>query len=120
MKLELEDGYLGRIDKEKVFRSYLKFKFNQLLNQKKTKFGSSITVNDLTFPSHCPILGIELDYFNEVIADNSPSIDRVDPDAGYTPGNVLIVSMKANRIKMNGTLDEIIKIADYIKKHQNK
>lgn len=118
MKLELESGYLDKIDKEKMFLSYLKFKFNQLLNQKRAKFGSSLTIQDLTFPSHCPILGIEIDYFNEVMADNSPSLDRVDPDGGYVAGNVVIVSMKANRIKQNGTLDEILKIAEYIRQHQ--
>jgi hypothetical protein len=118
MKLELKSGYLEKVDKEKMFLAYLKFKFNQLLNQKKTKFGSSLSVHDLTFPSHCPILGIEIDYFNDVIGDNSPSLDRVDPDGGYVAGNVLIVSMKANRIKQNGTLDEILKIAEYIKQHQ--
>jgi hypothetical protein len=120
MNLNITPEYLDKIDKEKVFKAYLRFKFSQLLNQKKTKFGSSLSVSDLTFPSHCPILGIELDYFNEVMADNSPSLDRVDPDGGYVPGNVLIVSMKANRIKMNGTLDEIVKIAEYIKKHNSK
>jgi len=118
MKLELQSGYLDKLDKEKMFLGYLKFKFNQLLNQKKTKFGSSLSVHDLTFPSHCPILGIEIDYFNDVIGDNSPSLDRVDPDGGYVAENVVIVSMKANRIKQNGTLDEILKIAEYIKQHQ--
>jgi hypothetical protein len=53
-----------------------------------------------------------------VIGDNSPSLDRVDPDGGYVAENVVIVSMKANRIKQNGTLDEILKIAEYIKQHQ--
>jgi hypothetical protein len=120
MKLELKPGYLESLPTEKVFKSYLKFKFNQLLNQKKAKFGSSLSVSDLTFPSHCPILGIPLDYFNEVMADNSPSLDRVDPNGGYVPGNVVIVSMKANRIKQNGTLDDILKIAEYIKQNLPK
>jgi hypothetical protein len=119
MKLDFQEGYIDNVDREKVFLAYLKFKFNQLLNQKKTKFGSSLSVTDLTFPSHCPVLGIELDYFNEVMADNSPSLDRVDPKGGYVAGNVLIISMKANRIKQNGTLEDILKIADYIKKHNN-
>ena len=32
-------------------------------------------------------------------SNDSPSIDRMKPDLGYVPGNVRIVSQKANRLK---------------------
>lgn len=58
------------------------------------------------FPKHCPVLGIELDYLSRGRADNAPSIDKIDPRGGYTPGNVVIMSWRANRIKNDGYLHE--------------
>lgn len=76
----------------------------------------SIEFGDLDFPTHCPVLGIELDYFTEEgYKDNSPSFDRVDPNKEYVKGNVAIISMRANRIKNNGTAEEHEKIAAFIR-----
>ena len=69
-------------------------------------------------PTHCPVLGIELDYTSKPNGDrqdNSPSIDRVDSGKGYTLDNVVIMSWKANRIKNNGGWQDHQKIADFIK-----
>ena len=73
----------------------------------------TIALSDLVYPTHCPVLGIELDYsYSEKKhrTDNSPSADRIDPNLGYIPGNVIIVSAKANAIKSNATVDEIYKV----------
>jgi hypothetical protein len=72
---------------------------------------------DLEFPTHCPVLGMELDYFNTTPKDNSPSFDRVDPNKGYVKGNVMIISKKANTIKSNGSAEDHLRIAEYIKKY---
>jgi hypothetical protein len=118
MKLNLQDGYLDSIDVESMFKSYLSFKFKQLLNQKKNycvknNVDFDLCVEDLTFPSHCPVLGIELNYFSEVMSNNSPSLDRFDPNGGYVKGNVVVISMRANRLKMNASPDELMAIAKY-------
>jgi hypothetical protein len=78
----------------------------------------TIAFGELDFPTHCPILGIELDYFSEGRQENSPSFDRFDPSKGYVSGNVAVVSWRANRIKNDGTADEHQKIADWMSKHQ--
>lgn len=88
-------------------------------NRKKTnaqKIGLEFSINfgELTFPTHCPILGLELDYFSDGRVENSVSFDRIDPNKGYVPGNVVIVSWRANRIKNNGSADEHQKIADFL------
>jgi len=75
----------------------------------------TIDFGDIVFPTHCPILGLELDYFTENgWEENSPSFDRINPDLGYVKGNVAIISMRANRIKNNGTSAEHRKIADFM------
>lgn len=69
----------------------------------------SISPEDVVWCTHCPILGIELDYtpLRGGHRDNTPSLDRIDTTKGYIPGNVHIVSSKANRAKSNLTLDEL-------------
>jgi len=39
---------------------------------------------------------------------NSPTLDRIQNDQGYIPGNVIVVCSKANRIKNNGCLVDLI------------
>jgi len=73
-----------------------------------------LSFGGLTWPTHCPILGIELDYFAESRAENSPSFDKTDPTKGYVDGNVMIMSWRANRIKNDGTASEHRQIALYL------
>lgn len=80
----------------------------------------TITMSDLDWPTHCPILGLELDWFAETRQENSPSYDRVDSTKGYVPGNVVIVSWRANRIKNDGTAQEHFAIAEWLNKQVDK
>jgi hypothetical protein len=76
----------------------------------------TVEFGELDWPTHCPILEIEIDYFTEGGArENSPSFDRIDPTKGYITGNVKIVSWRANRIKNDGTAEEHEKIAQYLR-----
>jgi len=75
----------------------------------------SITFGEIDFPTHCPVLGIELDYFAHGRSENSPSFDRIDPSKGYISGNVAVISWRANRIKNDGTAEEHEKIAQFIR-----
>ena len=118
MKLNLQEGYLDSLDVESMFRSYLNFKFKQLLNQKKNyclknNIDFDLSIDDIEFPSHCPVLGIELNYFSDIVSNNSPSLDRFDPNGGYVKGNIILISMRANRLKMNANPEELMAIAKY-------
>lgn len=74
----------------------------------------SISFGDVHWPTHCPILGIELDYFSDKRADCSPTFDRICQDKGYIPGNVVVMSYRAHRLKSDGTATEHRLIANYI------
>jgi hypothetical protein len=87
-------------------------------NAVRTGFTWDVEFGDLYWPTHCPILGLELDYFSEFCTEASPSFDRTNSDLGYVKGNVKIISWRANRIKNNGTAEEHRKIADYLDKLQ--
>ena len=82
---------------------------------------------DLTFsdfnvvPDHCPILGLEINYEGEQgLCICSPSIDRIDPNKGYTADNVMIVSYRANRIKSDATISELCAVIQYVWRHYDE
>ena len=77
-----------------------------------------LTADDLDLPEFCPVLGIPLAFGTSKIRDTSPTIDRIDNSIGYIPGNVKIISWRANTIKGAGTADEHEAIASYIRREK--
>jgi hypothetical protein len=78
----------------------------------------NLVESDITIPDKCPILGIELRVGcaeNNLPTDNSISLDRVDNKLGYIKGNVIVISMRANRIKNNSNFEEIEKLYNFLK-----
>ena len=85
---------------------------------RETGLPATIRTSDLHWPTHCPILGIRLDYDTprgQRKAHNpaNPSLDRWDNADGYVPGNVVVVSLRANQIKNNATWQELLAVANY-------
>lgn len=76
---------------------------------KKRGLEFTITVECFKEVTHCPLLpDVELKFDSERgKAHHSPSIDKLDPNGGYTPENTWIVSARANRIKNDATLEEL-------------
>ena len=72
----------------------------------------TITLDDIIIPEECPLLNIPLFIGNGATCDNSPTLDKLVPSKGYVPGNILVISDKANRIKSNATIGEIVLLAD--------
>lgn len=64
----------------------------------------------------CPVLGIpiELGIGKGQSCDNSPSLDCFETCKGYVPGNVHIISQKANQIKNNATTIEVQRVAAWM------
>src|SRR5262252_1025870 len=69
--------------------------------RRSTRDGREFTIklSDIKVPDRCPILGIPLFYTEGRQSDNSPSIDRIDSNRGYTPDNIVVISWRANRLK---------------------
>lgn len=90
---------------------------------RKRGFEATIRPEDLVWPSHCPVLGIELAYPADgekreglIQQPNWPSLDRWDNTKGYMPGNVFVISTRANMLKSSGTYEEILRVAKYLAK----
>lgn len=79
-----------------------------------------ITINDIYVPKLCPVFGtpLEVGVGNKHHTPNSPSLDRVNPELGYVPGNTVVISYRANRIKNDSTLEELEYLVKFIKSFQ--
>lgn len=70
---------------------------------------------DKYFPKYCPVLGLELIYGAVgTRAEHSASIDQYNASKGYTVDNINIISWRANRIKNDGTLEDLTKIVAWM------
>lgn len=74
----------------------------------------TITIEDIVVPRVCPVLGIPLVHGRGKLQDSSPALDRIVPTIGYTPGNVAVISRRANTVKSSGTAAEHRAIADWV------
>lgn len=92
----------------------------------------ALSATDLKLPKRCPVLGIKL-MIGDRRSEASPSLDRIKPEKGYVPGNVRIVSDKANRLKGDRSREDVLglarsgraelrddyrKVADYIEREE--
>lgn len=68
----------------------------------------NLVKEDIYLPTLCPLLGIKLLVNNKRQADNSYSLDRIEPMKGYVKGNVRVISSKANMMKGNATREELL------------
>lgn len=64
---------------------------------------------DIELPTHCPLLGIELDYLQEgdFNLKNHASLDRIDNTKGYIKGNVMVISRLANAMKNEANFEQL-------------
>lgn len=84
----------------------------------KKKLPFTIQVSDIVIPEFCPVLGIELAKKHaRLFNDIRPSLDRFKPELGYVPGNIAVISWKANRLKNNGSTEEFEKLAAWMRGH---
>jgi hypothetical protein len=68
----------------------------------------------------CPVFGTPLRYErgSGQRTENSPSLDRVKPELGYAKGNIRVVSWRANRLKSDATVEELLAIVRYMSSKQ--
>lgn len=79
---------------------------------KKKGIPFNIELSDVSIPEKCPVLNVPLSYGH---SDFGPSLDRIVPSLGYTKGNVIVISRKANRIKNDASPDEILAVGNFYK-----
>jgi hypothetical protein len=74
-----------------------------------------LTLDDIQIPEKCPIFGVTLQRGCKKNTDNSPSLDRFQPDLGYVKGNVWVICRRANTIKGDATVDELERLTQALR-----
>lgn len=72
---------------------------------------------DVSIPDVCPLLGTPFSFHLGKPTPYSPSLDRIVPELGYTKGNVMVVSMRANVAKNDLSLDELKLLVENLEKY---
>lgn len=93
--------------------------YNARARAAKAEVPFTISPADIFVPTKCPILGIPIECGKGRGGHlpGSPSLDRVVPQMGYVPGNVMVISNRANSIKRDATLDELRKLVEFLEHH---
>lgn len=110
------------LSKELYTLASRKFVYKRRNNRNNKSAGWEFDINfeDVPWVTHCPILGIKLDYNCNSFSDNYATFDRINNKKGYIKGNVAIISWKANKMKSTGNAKDHRNIADWIDKINKK
>lgn len=88
---------------------------NSKTRARKSGIEHTIKVSGILIPSYCPILLIPLICGEGKVIPNSPTIDRIDNTKGYIPGNIRVISHRANSNKGSMSIEDIERLLKYIK-----
>lgn len=77
----------------------------------------TIKAQDIVIPLVCPVLGIPILECMGRPGPSSPSVDRIDNSKGYVPGNIVVVSYRANILKRDATKEELRRISEFYSKY---
>jgi len=87
---------------------------------KEFNFPFTIKREDIIVSEICPVLGIPLIPWAGLKSPNCPTLDRLIPTLGYVPGNICVMSFRANRLKNNATIEELEMVLSFLKNKRAK
>lgn len=121
IRIRLENPRCRRLHKKNTQPFKTALCANARFRGRRRGLEATIAPGDLIWPTHCPVLGIRLDYPDRTgtrgsgpVQPNWPSLDRWDSTKGYVPGNVFVISFRANTLKNSATYAEILRVAKYL------
>jgi hypothetical protein len=88
------------------------------IDARKRNIEFNITLENIFAPDFCPIFNTKLNYSGKPNApEEKPSLDRIDNTKGYIPGNIMVISWRANKLKADATLEQLYKAALFWKNY---
>lgn len=84
---------------------------------KQLPFDLTVEYLESIYTETCPILEIPLNWKGGPRMDNTPALDKIIPSMGYVQGNVRFISTKANTMKTDATIEQLLTFAKNIKNY---
>jgi hypothetical protein len=115
------DLYQTDRERYRTMENTLSYQLRQRKNSaNKLGIPFDITLEQIEQPEHCPVLGIKLNYAwggkdGHLRDPSKATLDKLVPELGYVPGNVFVISWRANKLKSDMTIQELEKILKYMK-----
>lgn len=86
-------------------------------NATKAGLPFNLDETDIVIPERCPYLDIPLTkVYGQGHLDTNASVDKIIPELGYVKGNIQVISRKANRMKNNASIQELLTFSENIQK----
>lgn len=85
----------------------------------KAGYPFAISAADIEMPDVCPVFGWPFQFGDGKMGWRNmyaPSLDKIKPQLGYVPGNVMVISVRANHLKANATLNEMRAVLAYMER----
>jgi hypothetical protein len=86
-----------------------------LVRARRLNLTFTIKLEDVVIPDVCPVFGFPLVVGSGYRTSQSPTIDRIDSTKGYTPNNIAVISWRANDLKRDASLVELLKLRDWMR-----
>lgn len=105
-------------------REDFEYRLQMLLNASKQRARANdiehtLTLTDIKelYPADgkCPVFGTTLQFNKAGFRDSSPSLDKIDPNKGYTKDNVQVLSWRANKLKSDASIQELELLLSFMK-----
>jgi hypothetical protein len=114
----------GRVSSQKRYANLTEQERQRLLvriavkRAQKKGMTATITWEDIDWVGVCPVFGTPLVYggsrdLQKAINSATASLDRWDNSKGYVPGNVYVISYRANILKRDASVGELVALARY-------
>lgn len=121
-KICIECGKTVYLEKDKSNYRYRDTFYRQYVARKQAAkikgVPFTIKFSEIEKPKFCPVLGLELEYGwsgEGRRLPNKATIDKLIPSLGYVPGNVFVISWRANNLKKDMLVEEAEKILNYMR-----
>ncbi len=109
-KIANDEWYKNYLGNKKIYRSKNRQKYLFLSCRKRAQLENlpfDLVESDIVIPEFCPILGIRLEFSEDNKNLNTPSVDKIIPELGYIKSNIMVISRKANMMKLNASIKEL-------------
>lgn len=79
----------------------------------KKRLDFNLVPSDIIIPDKCPVFKTKFVIGTQYAA----SLDRINPDKGYIKGNIQVLSVRANLLKNNATIEELEQIIKFMREN---